>query len=91
MSASLTVVSFPKRRFRFAAPVAEQLDPISGGRRVVAHVLDQAENGHVHFVEHADAFADDTQRRFLRSGDNDTAIQRHGLAKGELRIARAGR
>src|ERR1051325_5458307 len=77
--------------FFVAAAVAEDFDALAARRGEVAHVLNDAEDGHVHFLEHADAFAHDAERSFLRGGDDHAAVERDGLAKGELSVAGAGR
>ena len=46
-------------RLRVAAAMAENLDPVAGGRGVVAHVFDNTEDRHVDLLEHGNAFADD--------------------------------
>ena len=77
--------------FGAAAAVAEDFDAFAAGGGEVAHVLDDAEDGDIDFVEHADAFADDAEAGFLGSGDDDAAIEGNGLAKGKLGVAGAGR
>jgi hypothetical protein len=57
----------------------------------VAHVLDQAEDGHAHLLEHVDGFARVFERDLGWSGDNNGASERRGLNERELHIAGAGR
>ena len=77
--------------FVLPATVAENFDALAAGRSEVAHVFHDAKDGHIDFFEHLDALADDAQRSFLRSGHDDAAVEWHGLAKRNLRIAGAGR
>ena len=79
------------RSFLLAAAVAENFHALAVRRGEVAHVFHDAEDRHVHFAEHRDAFAHDAERRFLRRADDDAAIKRHGLAERKLRVARARR
>ena len=78
-------------RFGLTATVPKNLDPfpIRGGE--ITHVLHNAKNGHVDFLEHRDALAHDAERRFLGRGDNHSSVQWHGLAERELGIARTRR
>ena len=78
-------------RFRRAAAVAEDFDAVAVGCGEVAHIFHDAEDGHIHALEHRDAFAHHAERGFLRGGDNHAAIERHGLAQRALRVARARR
>ena len=71
--------------------MAKNLHALAGRRDVVTHVLHDAEDGHVHLLEHRNAFPHDAQRRLLRRGDDDAAIERDDLAEGKLRVASAGR
>jgi len=71
--------------------VPEDFVALAVGGHEVAHVLDDAEDGDVDFLEHGDAFADDAEGGFLGCGDDDAAVERSGLAKGELGVAGAGR
>ncbi len=56
-----------------------------------AHVFDDAEQRHVHLLEHGHALPDIVQGDFLRRGHGDGAGQRDHLREGELHIAGAGR
>src|SRR5688572_18193400 len=78
-------------RFCPAAAMTKNLDALTARRGEIAHVLNDPEDRHVHLVEHGNAFADHNKGSFLRSGDNDAAIQRDSLAEGKLRVASAGR
>ena len=72
---------WPKSSARAPQPRAE----------VVAHVLDHAEHGRVHLLEHLDAAPDVGQRDVLRRRDDDAAGDRHLLRERELHVAGAGR
>ena len=50
------------------------------------HVLDQAENRHVHFGKHRHRFPRIDQCDFLRSRHDHRSIHRHGLHDGQLDI-----
>ncbi|MNT31392.1 hypothetical protein D3C72_1672250 [compost metagenome] len=72
--------------------MAENIITSAGiGRDEIAHILDDAEQRHLHLAEHGDALARIDQRQILRRGDDDRAGKRHLLGDRELRIARAGR
>ena len=58
---------------------------------VDAHVLDHAENAHLHFLEHLETFARIRERNILRRGDDDRPADRYALRQGQLDIAGAGR
>ena len=58
---------------------------------VHAHVLDDAEHGHVDLLEHLEALAGVGERDVLRRGDDDGARDRHALRERELDVAGAGR
>src|SRR5208283_6182185 len=77
------------RGLGLTAAVTENFHALAVGRGEITHVFDKAENRHVDLLEHRDAFAHDAERRFLRRGHDKTAVQRHGLAQRELRVARA--
>src|SRR6185369_17511188 len=64
----------PARLF-LSATMTKNFDPLAIGRREITHVLHDAKDGNVYLVEHGDAFAHDAQRRFLRGGDDHTAIE----------------
>src|SRR6218665_2261526 len=55
------------------------------------HVLDDAQDGHTHLLEHPDALFRVEQRNVLRRGDDHGACHRHALAQRELYVASAGR
>lgn len=77
--------------FAGAASVTEDFDAGAVGGGEEAHVFHQAEDGDIEFLEHGDAFTDDAEGGFLGGGDDDTAVEGHGLAEGELGVAGAGR
>ena len=56
---------------------------------VGGHVLDDAQDGHAHLLEHLDALLGVQQRNILRGGDDHRAGHGHALAQGELDVARA--
>ena len=58
---------------------------------VVAHVLDDAQDGDVDLAEHRQAFARVDQRDVLRRRHHHRAGQRHFLRQRELRVAGARR
>ena len=58
---------------------------------VQAHVLDDAEHGDVHLLEHLEPFAGIRERDVLRRRDDDGAADGHALRERELDVARAGR
>ena len=58
---------------------------------VRAHVLDDAEDGHFHLLEHAQALACIEQCDVLWGRDDHGPTHRHTLRQRELRIARARR
>ncbi len=74
-----------------AARAEDVLDMAAVGAHMHRHVLDDAENGHAHFLEHLQAFARIEQSDVLRRGDDDGAGQRHTLAQGQLNVAGARR
>ena len=64
-----------------AAAVPEELGARAAARaEVVAHVLDHAEHGRVHLVEHLDAAPDVGERDVLRRRDDDAAGDRRPAA-----------
>ena len=77
--------------FFLAAAASKNVDALALRRGEVAHVFHDSENGNVHFAEHGDAFSNDAERGLLGRGDDDSAVKRHGLAEGQLRVSGSGR
>src|SRR2546423_277149 len=73
--------------FCMAAAMAKNFHPLTRWGHEITHVLDDAQDGHVHLFKHPDAFAHYSEGGFLRSGHDHAAIQWHSLAKRELGIA----
>ena len=78
-------------RFGRAPAVAKNLDALTTRGGEVAHVFHDAQQRHVHALKHRDAFAHYAERCLLRCGHHHAAIERHRLAKGQLRVACARR
>ena len=75
-----------------AAGVAEDGRALAAvGTHEPAHVLHDAENGHVETLEHAERLAHVEKRHVLRRRHHHHAAQRQDLREGELRVAGAGR
>ena len=75
-----------------AAAVAEDLFALAAvAADEVAHVLDDAEDRHVHLAEHRQALAGVDQRHVLRRRHDHRAGERHLLRQRQLRVAGAGR
>ena len=53
----------------------------------IAHVLHNAENGHVHHFGHLDGLSHDHAHQLLRAGHDDDAVHRQGLKNGQRHIA----
>src|ERR1700742_5191743 len=53
----------------------------------IAHVLDDAEHGHVDLLEHRQSPPRVDQRQILRRRDDDGALQRYILRQRQLRVA----
>ena len=81
----------PERGLARAAVVEEFGAVAAFGADIVAHVLHDAEDRHVHLLEHVDAARHVEQRDVLRGRDDHRAGERHPLRHGELRVAGAGR
>ena len=60
-------------------------------RNEVAHVFNQAEDGHIDLLKHRCGLARVDQRHLLRGSDDNRAIQRNRLHDGKLDVARAWR
>src|SRR5439155_26642402 len=58
-------------------------------RNEVAHIFDQAKDGHVYFLEHGCRLARIDERDLLRRGHDNRAYQRNSLDNGELNITGA--
>src|SRR5262249_20773920 len=72
------------------AAMAENVASLAAMRALeIAHVLNDAEHGHVDLLEHGKPPPRIDQRQILRRGDDDGALQRHVLRERQLRIARA--
>src|SRR5260370_31409716 len=76
---------------RLCPPTAVSKDfcPFARWGGVKTHIFHDAEDGHVDFLKHGDAFAHDTQRRLLRGSYDHAAVQRHRLAQRKLSVAGA--
>ena len=72
-----------------AAAMAEDVHACSIRKAETAHVLHDAQNRNLNLLKERHAFTDHTQGGLLRGGDDDTSIQRHRLAQGQLGIAGA--
>src|SRR5262249_54985431 len=75
------------RGFHSSATMPKDLDPFARWSGEVAHILNDAKDRHIDLLKHCDALAHHTERRFLRSGDDDAAVERDRLTKGELRVS----
>ena len=64
----------------------ENLDAFAAGRGEVTHVLNDPQNRYVDLFKHGDAFSHHAERSFLGRRDDYPAVERHSLAKGELRV-----
>src|SRR5207253_4896417 len=72
-------------RFAFAAAAAKNVVTLLIARRnEVAHIFDQAKDGHVYFLEHGCRLARVDQCHFLRRGHDNRARQRNSLDDGKL-------
>src|SRR5262249_2350896 len=71
--------------FPAGAAMAEDVAALAAmGAEEIAHVLDDAEHGHVDLAEHVEALARIEQRDVLRRRDDDGAGERYLLRHGEL-------
>jgi hypothetical protein len=76
------------------APAAAQEDLLvvpAARADVAAHVLDEAEHGHLDPLPHAERLLDVDDRDLLRRRHHDGARDGQQLRERELRVARAGR
>jgi hypothetical protein len=74
------------------AAMAEDFGPLAAmGAEEIAHILDDAEHGHLDLAEHVETLAGIEQGDVLRGRDDDRAGQRNPLGEAELGVARAGR
>ena len=63
-----------------SAVVAENIVASAAMRaEVVAHILDKTEDANIDFLEHGDAARDNFHGNFLRSGDDDNAVENDEL------------
>src|SRR5277367_139577 len=69
-------------RLGVSSAMSKYFHPLSVWRRVITHVFNDPEDGNIHFLKHANPLAHDSQRSFLRRGDDDPAVERYRLAKG---------
>ena len=75
-----------------AAVLAENVLLVTAAAaNVQAHVLDDAEHGHVHLLEHLEPLARVRERDVLRRRDDDGAAHGHALRERELNVTRARR
>src|SRR5260370_15920820 len=73
------------------AAMAEDVAALAAMRaEEIAHVLDDAEHGHVDLAEHVEAFARIEEGDVLRRRDDYGARERHLLRHGKLSVAGAG-
>ena len=80
------------RREALAAAAPEDLGRLAAVRADErAHVLDDADDRHVHPVEHRQRLLDVEQRDVLRRRHEDRAADRDGLGERQLGVGRAGR
>ena len=69
-----------------AGPV--ELDPAAAARALdVAHVLDDAQDGHPHHAGHVDGLADDHPDQVLRRADDYDALDGQRLEDGQRHVA----
>ena len=72
--------------------MAKDLDLLAAVRALhVAHVLDHAQNRHVHLLGHVDGLGDDHAHQVLRAGNDNDAVHGQRLEHGERHIAGARR
>src|ERR1700729_4333086 len=75
------------RQPRAAAMREDLVAMVTLAAQVIAHVLDDTEHGHVHFLEHRDAALDVEQRYFLWRRHDHAAVERDALRDSQLRVA----
>ena len=75
------------RRFSRMA-LAENIDRLTAVRAFqIAHVLDHAQNRHIHHLRHVHGLGDDHGDQLLRGRGDDDAVQLDGLEHGQRHVA----
>jgi len=74
-----------------AAAVTEDLIALAVVADEIAHVLDDAQDRHLHLAEHLHALARVDQADLLWLGHDDSAVDGDVLRKGQMGVAGAGR
>ena len=82
--------AFGLRHFFAAFDAKDVLGVAALAAHMHRHVFHDAQDGHTHLLEHADALHRVQQGNVLRRGDDHRTGQRYALAQGELDVAGAG-